>query len=136
MTKYKLIIGQESIEFLTISEAETFAVQRGIANPAIEEVVEVVNESEVYSIRLEKDKVFGKSLIDLFLLDNRLMPFAIAVSDSLNVLTKFSAVESLARNADIKSIQAILPSIEIDAIFTQERKDKYIAMVNTHLLYL
>jgi hypothetical protein len=82
---------------------------------------------------LDRDMIFGKLLVYEFLLDNRLMPAAITPQDSLQLLSKFNVVAALCDKGDIKSVNALLPGIVIDNLFTQERKDKYIAMVTDHL---
>ena len=81
--------------------------------------------------RLESDMNFGFELVKTFVQDNREVGTTQEQNDAL--LTKFRDVLAFAQTGAVESIQAHLPSIAIDEIFTQERKDKYIAMVNDYL---
>lgn len=84
--------------------------------------------------RLNNDIQFGLSLIDLFLLDNRLITPSVTPVESLTLLSEFSNIEKLARLGDIKSVSILMNGIQVDnRIFTQERKDKYIQMINGYI---
>lgn len=81
--------------------------------------------------KLDDDINFGKILIQMFLLDNRLIVPAVTSVESLELLNKFQKVEILASLGDIKSVKAILYNISVDdRLFTQERKDKYLSLIN------
>jgi len=83
---------------------------------------------------LQSDLQFGNYLIDEFLLDNRLITPAVTPSESLQLLSEFDNIEKLARLGDIKSVSILLNGIQTDVrLFTQERKDKYINEINSHL---
>lgn len=81
--------------------------------------------------KLDEDINFGKMLIEMFLLDNRLIVPAVTPVESLELLNKFQNVEKLASLGDIKSVKALLYNISVDnRLFTQERKDKYLFLIN------
>jgi len=83
--------------------------------------------------KLKNDVEFGNKLIAEFLIDNRISPIAFNPQLSMNVLQKFQAVKALAEVGDIKNVMLMLGLIEVDELFTQERKDKYISMCQIHL---
>lgn len=84
--------------------------------------------------KLENDKQFGQYLIDKFLIENRNFTPTINENESLYLLNKFSNIEKLARFGDIKSVNALMQNIDVDMrLFTQERKDEYLQIINSHL---
>ena len=73
-------------------------------------------------------------LIDMFLLDNRLIVPHVTPSESLNLLSEFDNIEKLARLGDIKSVSILMNGVQTDnRIFTQKRKDKYLSLINGYL---
>jgi hypothetical protein len=84
--------------------------------------------------KLQIDIEFGNYLIESFLLDNRLITPIVTPSESLQLLSEFSNIEKLSRLGDIKSVKILLNGIVVDnRLFTQDRKDKYMGWINTHL---
>lgn len=84
--------------------------------------------------KLSSDMNFGEMLIEMFLLDNRLITPAVTPSESLNLLSEFNNIEKLARLGDIKSVSILMNGVQTDnRIFTQERKDKYMTMIDAQL---
>lgn len=84
--------------------------------------------------KLKYDIEFGNQLIETFLVDNRLITPSVTPSESLQLLNQFQAIEKLASLGDIKSVQVLLNQVIIDdRLFTQERKDKYMGMINSYL---
>ena len=84
--------------------------------------------------KLQDDLQFGHYLINEFLTDNRLITPAVTPSESLQLLAEFDNIEKLARLGDIKSVSILLNAIQTDnRLFTQDRKDKYINEINSHL---
>jgi hypothetical protein len=81
----------------------------------------------------EADKAFGQHLIDTFLLDNRKQRQSFNAQQSMAMLQKFSVVKALSEVADIKNVRLLLSSFELDTVFTQERKDKYVQMCAEHI---
>ena len=84
--------------------------------------------------KLSSDMNFGEMLIEMFLLDNRLIVPHVTPSESLNLLSEFDNIEKLARLGDIKSVSILMNGVQTDnRIFTQERKDKYMTMIDAQL---
>lgn len=84
--------------------------------------------------KLEGDLQFGQQLIKEFLLDNRLITPTVTPSESLQLLSEFNNIEKLANLGDIRSVQLLLSNITTDnRLFTQERKDKYLSLINGYL---
>jgi hypothetical protein len=81
--------------------------------------------------RLDNDISFGQQLIFIFVEDNRVMNITTEQSDEL--MTKFQSILSFAQVGGITSINAHLPNIPTDEIFTQERKDKYLKLISDYL---
>jgi hypothetical protein len=100
--------------------------------------VEISPDTQIAPIspeeKLFNDKNFGVMLIEMFLLDNRLVTPSITPVESLNILSEFDNIEKLASLGDIKSVQILLGGVQTDVrIFTQERKDKYLNMISSYL---
>lgn len=81
--------------------------------------------------RLELDLQFGQQLVYVFVEDNRIMDITPAQSEA--ALQKFRDILAFAQTGAITSIQTYLPLIPIDEVFTQERKDKYVQMINDYV---
>ena len=81
--------------------------------------------------RLQMDMQFGQDLVFVFVEDNRIMGTTQEQNDA--ILVKFRDILAFAQTGAIESINAHLPTIPIDEVFTQERKDKYMAMVTDYL---
>lgn len=88
-----------------------------------------------YTDKFYLDMEFGQKLINEFLIDNRNSPKSFTPQESIMLLKKFENVKELCYLGDIKSVKLLLPFLEVDEIFTQQRKNKYIEMVQTHLEY-
>lgn len=77
--------------------------------------------------RFEADKEKGRNVINAYLLDNRKLDLTTA--QSLQQLQKFSAIKALLEVGAIGSAVELITGTEVDEIFTQERKDRYINML-------
>jgi hypothetical protein len=136
MTTYKISKGAWSTykNFNTIIEAQDWTYE----NLGLDYVVEISLDLQIEPITKEErfynDKNFGLMLVDLFLVDNRMIEPAVTPSESLQLLSEFSDIEKLAALGDIKSVQILLGGIQTDIrLFTQERKDKYLNMITSYL---
>ena len=114
--------------FDTLEEAQAFADSLGTGY-----TVEFVGPYVPPSIeeKLSLDMSFGLELVNTFVYDNRIMQITSEQSEA--VLVKFRDILAFAQTGAITSIQTYLPLIPIDEVFTQERKDKYIQMIDTYL---
>jgi hypothetical protein len=97
--------------------------------PTIEPILIVESTEE----KLQKNKAFGNQLLDTFLVDNMNMQIAFTTELSMAMMQRFSPIEFLARNGDIKNVRLLIMNSTIDAVFTQERKDKYVLMCSNYL---
>ena len=115
-------------EFATLEDAQDFASSLGDGY-----LVEYLGPVEPISIeqKLSMDMSFGLELINAFVYDNRLMEITTEQSEA--VLVKFRDILAFAQTGAIVSIKAYLPLIPIDEVFTQERKDKYIQMIDDYM---
>ena len=121
--------------FNDILEAEQWT----LTNLGEDYLVEISPDVQIEPItpeeRLNNDIRFGLSLIDLFLLDNRLITPSVTPVESLTLLSEFNNIEKLARLGDIKSVSILMNGVQTDnRIFTQERKDKYLSLIVGHLV--
>ena len=81
--------------------------------------------------RLNLDMSFGQDLVFVFVEDNRIMGTTQEQNDA--ILVKFRDILAFAQTGAVESINAHLPNIPVDEVFTQERKDKYMALVTDYL---
>lgn len=132
MIKYRLLTDNGYIEFSELQLLQNYCNENSIENPNYEEITEETNDSDLIS-KLYKDIDFGNCLINTFLEDNRLMPVAFTLEETKVMLSKFEKIEKLARLGDIKTVKVLIFITETDPIFTQERKDKYLLMINNYL---
>lgn len=114
--------------FDTLEEAQAFADSLG-EGYTVEFVAPYVPPSKAEKLGLDMD--FGSELVTEFVYDNRVMEITTEQSEQL--LVKFRDILAFAQTGAITSIQNYLPLIPIDEVFTQERKDKYIQMINDYL---
>ena len=130
MNYYKISKNNWSViqKYETIEAAQAFAATLG-EGYAVEYVGPVVPVS--LEERLTLDLQFGNQLIYVFVEDNRKM--IITPQQSEEVLVKFRDILGFAQTGAITSINAYLPIIPVDDVFTQERKDKYIQMLSEYL---
>jgi hypothetical protein len=120
--------------FQNLQDAQTFANNLGntysaeLASPE-NQIPDLTPEQ-----KLQNDIQFGNQLIEMFLLDNRLITPSVTEQESVMLLNQFNSIERLAKLGDIKSTYILLEQIQTDVrIFTQERKDKYLTLINNYL---
>jgi hypothetical protein len=117
--------------FNSLIEAEQWTLTNLGTGYTVEISPDVQLEPKSPQEKLDEDINFGKMLIEMFLLDNRLIVPSVTPVESLELLNKFQNVEILASLGDIRSVKAILYNISVDnRLFTQERKDKYLSLIN------
>ena len=87
--------------------------------------------------KVNQDLDFGISLIKLFRTDNadyeKANNVTITVAESVALMQKFQGLIGFCQVGAIAEAYAILPTIVIDSIFTQERKDKYLTTLQNYL---
>jgi len=123
--------------FASLADAQAFADGLGAGYtatlaPPSEQIQEVSSADKV-----SQDLDFGISLIKLFRTDNadyeKANNVQITVPESIALMEKFQGLIGLCQVGAIAEAYAILPGIVIDTIFTQERKDKYLATLQNYL---
>ena len=136
MITFKISRGNWSTyqSFNTIEEAQAWAFQKWGDEAVVTLSTDYIITPPTPEEKLGLDKDFGAQLIEMFLLDNRLITPSVTPTESLQLLGDFQSIEKLATLGDIKSVQVLLGGVQTDArLFTQERKDKYMELVNSYL---
>ncbi len=130
MNYYKIYKALWSLikQFANLDAAEAFAAGLGPGYTA-----EFYKEYTPPTIqeRLQSDLDFGAHLIYVFVEDNRTMNITPEQSEA--VLIKFRDILAFAQTGAITSIKNYLPLIPVDDVYTQQRKDKYINLINNYL---
>lgn len=129
MNKYKATEGTLSYIFNTKQECDTFIA----SNPTFVKGIYEVSINEHYAQIFQQSLQFGQQLINTFLLDNWQSPISINAEQSVNLLNKFEVIIKLCNLGDIKNVKVLLENTQVDDIFTQERKDKYLEQIKNHL---
>jgi len=131
MNYYKIFKQGWSVvqRFNTIEEAQAFADTLPDGPYSVEYEGPFVPLTQVE--RLPYDMTFCQSLISEFLTDNRSVGTTQEERNAL--MAKFQLILQFAQVGDIATINVTLPTIAVDTIFTQERKDKYIQMITDYL---
>lgn len=119
--------------FNSLQEAQDWTLLN-LGNDYIVEVSSDIQiEPPTKEEKLHNDKQFGQFIIEMFLLDNRLIEPPVTQYESLELLQKFDNIEKLANLGDIKTVKTLLYNISVDdRVFTQERKDKYLNLINNY----
>lgn len=79
----------------------------------------------------EEDLKFGREMMKEYQIYNRSLNLTTA--DSLAQLHKFQAIAALLDRGSIRASAALLQNIQVDSIFTQERKDYFIQRFTDYL---
>ena len=130
IVKYKLTNGTTSHDFRTTDEVYQFQQRypewAAIAAEMYEE--EVQPEPPKDELQIVKENIAkGEAMILDYLADNRRL--RLTNEQSIQQLQKFQVIKALLQVGDLSSAKALLFITEVDEVFTQERKDKYLAML-------
>jgi len=97
-------------------------------------VIEVPTVAKTEAEKLEARQLFGKGLLNQYLLDNDAIAAArgypLTVTESNQQAAKFQSVMGVLPLGSLRQALAIIEATAIDAIFTQERKDAYVDALN------
>lgn len=130
MNYYK--ISKDNISYIkrfeTIEQARAFAESLGVGY-SVEYVGEYIPPT--IAERQQMDLVFCNDLVNTFVYDNRQVQTTTAQKAAL--MAKFQNLLLFAQVGDVKTINADLPTIATDEIYTEERKQKYIQMIADYL---
>jgi len=84
--------------------------------------------------KLTERQTFGKQLLNEYLIDNDLIAsqrgYPFTIEETVQQAQKFQLVMGILPLGSLKQCLTIIEGTAIDTIFTQERKDKYIASLN------
>ena len=87
--------------------------------------------------KLQARQDFGKALLNEYLMDNDALAkergYPFTVEETSQQAQKFQLVMGILPLGSLKQCLDIITVTETDAIFTQERKDKYILELNNFL---
>ena len=130
MNYYKITKDNWSVvkRFDTLEEAQTFADSLG-EGYTVEYIGPYIPPT--VAERLDMDMNFCQDLITTFVYDNREIGTTQEQNDAL--MAKFQTILAFAQVGAVESINAHLPTIPTDEVFTQERKDKYMQMITQYL---
>lgn len=137
MTTYKITNTQNPNwyllrNFTSLQDVQDYIISLGDTYSAIIADEQLLSLTPIQ--KLQFDIIFGYQLIELFLLDNRLITPIVTPTESIQLLTQFETTEKLARLGDIKSVKTLLENMKTDPrLFTDERKTKYLVMINNHI---
>lgn len=115
------------MSFSSFEEAEAFSL---LLEPMIVEE-EPIKPSLDIAQKLESDKAFCLYLTDRFSKQNR--EAGITEPEALALLAKFKDILSMAQVGAINSVYLLLQNVDIDAIYTQARKDKDLSDIENYL---
>ena len=116
------------MQFQTLADAEAKAAELGEGY----EVKYLYPSSPITEEeRLGLDIDFCNNLINCFLQDNRIEGVTTLQGEALMV--KFSTTLSFAQVGAVNSVKEHLQAIEVDDVFTEERKQKYISKIDQYL---
>lgn len=114
-TKPRLFDGTKWFEFDSISEHEQY-INSKVPDPEIQ-------FRELVKDRIEK----GKEIVIEYLTDNAKVN--LTYEQSLQQLSKFQVVKAFLEVGNLEDSFAIISQTETDEIFTEERKQKYLTML-------
>jgi hypothetical protein len=119
---------EEELKPVLEEEAKQAAIQAEIdAKAEAERLAKEQAEAEIKAIEdgHQKRVEIGNKLIKIYLLDNSLLN--LTTQQSLEQLQKFSAIKMLLELGSLKAAKDLIFMSEVDEVFTQERKNKYLS---------
>lgn len=130
VTQY--VVKNSSVEATFFNYNKALDYQKILSNSIIESNnVLISTRSKVEQLKLDYD--FGNDLVFMFLEDNRNDP-NITTIQSIDIMSRFDNISKLLRFGDIKMAKHLIEQEVVDSVvFTQERKSKYLNLINAHL---
>lgn len=92
------------------------------------EPVKITNYQQAYE-QLMADIETGKKLIVAFMIDNRLSEF-VNDENAFSLIETFGTAKAFAEVGDLQRIKQILSSIPFDEVYTEERHNRYMEILN------
>lgn len=132
MNQYIISKGHWSINYkaesIELAQAYADQVNEGSIATLVEENIQPLTLKERYIF----DKPFAEDLINLFLNENKeLGPWTEEQSDEMT--TKFSKILFQLQVGDVLDAKQTLIGLSIDGYLTEERKAKYLNLINEHI---
>jgi hypothetical protein len=133
MPQYKIMFG---ISGMIIDAVDTTAAQSWAASykPGVAYTVEELPTATLVSnatIKVAADLQFGNQLYFEFLVDNETTPAT--PQEVIAMFVKFGDAKNALLAGAIVQARYIVNLLTTDSLFTQERKDKYLAMMDAYL---
>jgi len=136
MKTFKIFKGSEIYQksFVTFTEVEQWTIYNLGVGYTIEEIQ---TQPLPENLKLQARQDFGKQLLNEYLMDNDALAkergYPFTVEETAQQAQKFQLVMGVLPLGSLKQCLDIITVTETDAIFTQERKDKYILELNNFL---
>lgn len=91
-----------------------------------------IKDEQAAAIKAQEDALkaaqeTGRKLITMYLYDNSKL--TLTTEQTLQQLSKFAAIKQLLELGSLRAAKELIAATEVDEIFTQERKDKYLGML-------
>ena len=142
MNTYEIKKGKAKLfkNFASLADAQTFADGLGVGYtatlaPQNEQIIE--DTETLVDGKTEEDFKFGSYLLQLFVADNRRFEKAYNVTISKEqteqLIADYKKLIDFCSIGAINELAVELAGITLNAVFTQERKDKYQALVSAYL---
>lgn len=119
--------------FNTLQDAESWTLSNLGEGYLVEVSTDIQVEPLTKEEKLKQDIDFGNFLINKFLTENREYQPVVTIQQSLTLSQKFSDIEKLARLGDMKSVLYLMLFVTTDEVFTIERKQEYLNILNSYL---
>lgn len=126
MIIYKTQVGDEVVQTTDLQKIQEFGQAFEIIE--IEDPTPIVQEKT-----LEERLFFCENLRMEFLKDNDALPFELDPQTSIAMLQGFALIEQACLNGSVNTLKFLVEQSTINAIYTQERKNKYLTLINNFL---
>jgi len=115
----KPILEEEAKQAAIQAEIDAKAEAERLAKEQAEAQIKAIEDGHQQRVEI------GNKLIKIYLLDNSLLN--LTTQQSLEQLQKFSTIKMLLELGSLKAAKDLIFMSEVDDVFTQERKNKYLS---------
>lgn len=116
-------------DFASLEDAETYALSIGYSAELASLEYQIPPKTAEQQVL--EDIEFGKSLVFQFLVDEK--GKANTAEQSLAIQAKLKDVSMLLEKGAILAAYALLQAVIVDDLFTQQTKDKYLALIANYI---
>jgi hypothetical protein len=117
---------EQVLKFENLQAAEAFWINY---QPCV--ITEITPYIRTTQEKVADDLVFGNQLYFEFLVDNETTPAT--AQEVIGMFVKFGDAKNALLAGAIVQARYIVSLLTVDTLFNQERKDKYLAMMDTYL---